>query len=141
MSKIIILAFAIILSSCSTEPDAIKYGKNSCDYCMMTIMDRKFGAEIITVKGKRMKFDSGECMVRYIKSHSNLKIEKAFVVNYANPEELMDAEKTVFLHGGNVKSPMGGNLASFKTKEDAEKLQKDLGGDELSWADILKISF
>lgn len=141
MSKIIILVFAIILSSCNTEPEAIKFGKSSCDYCMMTIMDRKFGAELITVKGRRMKFDSGECMLRYIKSHSNLKTEKTFMINYSNPEELINAETAVYLHGGNVKSPMGGNLASFKTKEDAEKLQKDLGGDELSWTDILKISF
>ena len=88
-----------------------------------------------------MKFDSGECMLRYVKGHSSLKSERTFVINYANPEELIDAEKAIYLHGGNVNSPMGGKLASFKTKEEAERFQKDLGGDELPWVDILKISF
>ena len=141
MGKIIILVCAIILSSCNTEPEAIKFGKSSCDYCMMTIMDRKFGAELITAKGKKMKFDSGECMLRYIKSQNNLKIGKVFVINYANPEELIDAEKAVYVHGGNVNSPMGGKLACFKTKEDEDKFLKEMAADELSWEELTKLSF
>ena len=132
---------AVILSSCSTDPDVIRFGKDNCDYCMMTIMDRKFGAELVNTKGRKLKFDSGECMLRYTASHKDIKVAKTFIINYTTPEELIDAEKAVYLHGGNVNSPMGGKLAAFKTKEDAEKNQGTLSGDELQWNDLLQIVF
>ena len=58
----------LLISSCNTEPQKINYGKDLCEHCKMTIMDKKFGAELITKKGKTMKFDSGECTC-YFTSH------------------------------------------------------------------------
>ena len=59
---------ALILSSCSVEPQAIAIGKDLCDECHMTIMDPKFGGEVVTKKGKVFKFDDVHCLIRFSKS-------------------------------------------------------------------------
>ncbi len=142
MKKIFFFVSLIVfLSSCNNEPQAIVYGIDLCQHCKMTIMDKKFGAELINKKGKALKFDSGECMVAYMKADKNFTVDKTLIINYANPEELIDADKSFFLHGGNVNSPMGGQLAAFKTREDAEKLQKELQGELLLWDKVVGLSF
>jgi len=62
MKNIIKSASIFLLLSCSTGSQPINYGKDNCDFCKMTIMDQKFGTEIVTKKGKIYKFDSDECM-------------------------------------------------------------------------------
>ncbi len=143
MNKITVSIFSIciFLVSCSTEPQAINFGKDLCEHCSMTIMDKKFGAEMVNSKGKAIKFDSGECMVGYINSENKFQAEQYLVVNYASEGELINAEQAFFLHGGNVNSPMGGNLAAFKTKEDAEKSNNEFAADLLTWDDVKKINF
>lgn len=143
MSKIIVFIsiVCIFLVSCSTEPQPINFGKDLCAHCSMTIMDKKFGAEMVNSKGKALKFDSGECMVSYLNSENKFEAAQHLVVNYTSEGELIKAEETFFLHGGNVNSPMGGNLAAFKSKADAEKMQLELGGDLMLWNDVKKIDF
>ena len=104
-------------------------------------MDKKFGAEMVNSKGKAVKFDSGECMVNYINSETKFEAAQYLIVNYTSEGELIKAEEAFFLHGGNVNSPMGGNLAAFNTKADAEKMQAELGGDLMLWNDVKKIDF
>ena len=130
-----------LLSSCNTEPQPINFGKDNCDFCKMTIIDKKFGAELVNKKGKVIKFDSGECMVNYLKIDKTFEADKFLIINYTNPEELIEADKSFFLRGGNVNSPMGGQLAAFKTKEEAQKIQIELQGDLLLWTDVTQISF
>ncbi len=136
-----IVLLLISLSACSTNPDPIEYGKNACEHCKMIIMDKRFGAEVINPKGKVYKFDSGECMVAFLKNHPDDKFSKYLVVSYENPGQLIDAGSAFYLQGENIKSPMGGNLASFKTREAAEETQKDLGGNLLLWDKVATLNF
>ena len=136
------MAYALFsLSSCNSEPPAINFGKDYCEFCKMTIMDKKFGAELINKRGKAIKFDSGECMVGYMNADKDFQVDKTLIVNYSNPTELMEADKSFFLHGGEVNSPMGGQLAAFKTREDAEKIQKELQGELMMWEKVVSIHF
>jgi len=107
----------------------------------MTLIDKKFGAEIINSKGKVLKFDSGECMLQFLKADKEFKPSKFLITDYENPGELIDAEKAWYLFGGNIKSPMGGRLAGFKTLEAAEKTQKELSGDLLLWDKVRVLNF
>ena len=141
MKKTIFIALVIFLTACNNELVKINYGKDLCEHCKMTIMDKKFGAELINKKGKTLKFDSSECMLSYRKTDKNFEATLILIINYANPEELIEADKSFFLHGGNVNSPMGGQLAAFKTRADAEKFQKELQGGLLLWTDVKQISF
>ena len=131
----------MLLSSCEIKPEPIDYGKDVCAFCSMTAMDKKFGAELINSNGKILKFDCGECMFQYLKSNTDFKPEKILVTAYDSPGNLIDAEKAFYLSGGNINSPMGGRLAAFTTREDAEKFQKELNGDLILWDKAISLNF
>ena len=143
--KLKILSWLLVLgswlSSCNTEPPKINFGKDLCDFCKMTVMDKKFGAVLVNSKGKAVKFDSGECMINYLKTDKDFVPAQYLIINYENPGELIDAEKAFYLQGGNVNSPMGGNLAAFKTHEAAEKFQQELKGDLILWNAVTGLNF
>jgi copper chaperone NosL len=141
MKYLLILFSTLILASCSKEPQAINYGKDACENCRMTIIDKKFGGELINSKGKTLKFDSGECMLKYLSSHHEFKVSKIMIVDYSNPGILMEADKAIYLQGGNINSPMGGNLAAFATNEEAEKAKQLVGGNINLWKAISHLEF
>lgn len=135
----ILLLLGILLVSCSTEPDPINYGTDQCEHCRMTIMDNKFGSEIVSKKGKVYKFDAAECMVRYMKE-DKIKpedIKTKLVTDASKPGQFIDAESASYLISGNFPSPMGANLSAYGSREDAEKFQKEYPGELKTWEEIL----
>ena len=125
----------LVLSGCSREAVQIQYGTDSCSYCSMGIMDPDFGAEIITEKGKVYKYDSIECLVKYLKTESP-PIHEILVVNYGTRGAFIPAESSLFLISESIKSPMSGNVAAFASEE--QILNQGLSGSILDW-DMLKL--
>ncbi|WP_372757262.1 nitrous oxide reductase accessory protein NosL [Mariniflexile sp.] len=134
---LIILSLPLLLG-CNVSPQPINYGQDTCDYCKMTIVDKVHAAEIVTNKGKVYKFDATECMVHYLEEFNTAEIKLYLSNNYTEPTVLIDATKATFLISENIPSPMGAFLSAFKTKEDAEKMQKEKGGKLYSWESLLK---
>lgn len=133
-----ILFIAVVFSSCTHTEEAINYGNEQCVNCKMTISDDRFGAEIITKKGKAYKFDAIECMLAFMNTGSvaSNDIEKYLVTDYSQKKILIDAPSASYLACNEISSPMGGNVAGFKEKDDANKYQLQKGGKILSWDQI-----
>jgi copper chaperone NosL len=144
LSKKTIPAAAAILillfTSCNTKPQPFAYGKDICDECRMTIMDPKFGGEIITKKGKVYKFDDAHCLVNFIK-HGNIKetdIGHTVFVNYENGKNFLDVKSSFFVKSDRLKSPMNGNVASFSSKAIAEQKANQTGGIIKTWEQVFQ---
>src|SRR5690606_30570495 len=60
----------LLFTACKPEAQAIDYGFDSCTHCKMTIADNRYGAELVTQKGKVYKFDAVECLTAYEESDS-----------------------------------------------------------------------
>ena len=136
-----LLFVSILIVACSREPEPIAFGKDACEHCKMTIMDQKYGAEIVTSKGKIFKFDAAECMVDYIKqAPDNFNFEKDMflTVNIAAPGSFIPADKAFFLKDRAFQSPMGGNLASFTSMQLAQNNLQNSDGKILTWNELLK---
>jgi copper chaperone NosL len=129
--------FIVLSFSCKREMRAISYGKDNCEQCRMTIIDTQFGSGMLTSKGRVLTFDSGECLFRYLKAKGLNENEQYFVTDYSNPGTLINAAESSFLHSENIQSPMGGNLAAFKTQESATTAQKQFGGELLEWSKLI----
>jgi len=132
-----IIALLLMLFSCTIKPQAIDYGNDGCHFCKMTIVDKIHAAEIVTTKGKIYKFDATECMVNFLKEFDTSNIELYLSNNYKEPEALIDATKATFLISENVPSPMGAFLSAFKTKDEAQTVQSEKGGDLYTWEELL----
>ena len=134
----IVLILMVFFISCSKEISPIEYGKDQCEQCRMTITDQKYGAEIISKKGKTFKFDAAECMLNFVnaKKIDANEVEKYFVVNLAEPGKLIDAVKAVYLISPNLRSPMGGNISSFADMTMADKYIKENSGVIYKWDEL-----
>lgn len=106
----------------------------------MTISEVKFGAEIVTKKGKVHKFDAAECMMNSL-STGKVKRDDAggfYVIDAANPKNLTDATKASYLISDKFPSPMGADLSAFADKTKAEEYQKQFGGEIKTWDELLQ---
>jgi len=134
-----IIAFVFLMASCSVGPEPIAYGHDGCVYCEMTIMDHRYGTELVTDKGKVFKFDSIECLVRYLKEgaaeQNNVKL--LLLTTFNLPESLEDANHSYILHSKGMPSPMGMFLTAFKDEATAKKFQQENGGTIYTWQELL----
>jgi len=122
----------IAFTSCETnnEPEPIDYGKDQCHYCKMTISDPSFGAELITEKGRVLKYDATECLVNHINEDAPV-YAKLFAVPYDKPNSLKNVNDLVFVISENFRSPMGANLAAFSDSLAVEDQYQPLDWNEL----------
>lgn len=129
-----ISVLALFISSCTIKPEPIKFGKDGCHFCKMTIVDNKFGAELVTQKGKVFKFDDLSCMVQYMKSAKTLDNNYQFMLvnDFQGKGELIDCKSAFFVKSENFKSPMRGDVAAFNSSDAA----KANGAEVLSWETI-----
>jgi len=135
------LLLCCLLAACSHGPEPIQYGKDACSHCKMTIMDKRFAAELITAKGKLFKFDAAECMAGFLKENPAIAndAKSVFLVNdFTQPGQFADARKSFFLRDSSFSSPMGGNLAAFVSRSSAESAKKDKSAQIYNWISFLK---
>jgi copper chaperone NosL len=142
-NKMLALLFIILtvsLSSCSRAPQPIKVGKDNCDFCKMTISDNRFGAEIITKKGKAIKFDDEHCIVGFLREKKIQKEEIAaiYFTDFCSPHQLIKVEEAYFLQSPRLRSPMGGNIASFSSDDSLAKMFTQFNGNKISWEEMQK---
>ena len=122
--------FAIFLTvwNCNLdEPVNIKQGEYRCEHCQMNIVKLQFHSQVITNKGKKLHFDSIECMTSYgIKNPE--KIKSSWVKNFLHFEKWIPLEKSFLVQSANIPSPMRANLSSYESLEEAENQIKKYGG-------------
>lgn len=140
-AKIAVAASALFaFSSCTSSPEPFAYGKDVCEDCKMTIMDPRFGGEIITTKGRIFKFDDAHCIANYINKGkiSQGDIKQTLFIDYQNENNFIDANTAIFVTSPQLKSPMNSNSAAFATKEAADKKATETGGTISNWPTLLK---
>lgn len=138
MKKIILILIVFILSGCSNKSEPINYGYDSCDKCRMQIVDRKYGTELVTSKGKIYKFDSIECLVFFTENSIDDENIFTLVTDYLNNNELINSKKAFYLQSENLRSPMGLNITAFSSQSDLKKFKEKYSGKELSWKEIIE---
>jgi copper chaperone NosL len=121
--------------SCSVEPEPIRYGEDNCVECQMTIMDRRYGTEVVSAKGKVYKFDSIECLVEFLDENEGKGEEYNLVLftPFDQPGKLVDAYQSHVLHSQNLPSPMGMYLTAFETESAAMNFKEQHGGKVYCW--------
>jgi copper chaperone NosL len=100
----------LALTACGPhKPAPIVYNADSCDYCRMQISDPRFGAELVTKKGRTLKFDSIECLLAFYKQAGRAgDVESVWVADLRHPGVLVDATQARFVDLGAERAPMGG---------------------------------
>lgn len=142
ISKGTLLAALLLLAGCSTKPQEVRYGEDQCAHCKMIITDARFAAEIVTDKGKALKFDAIECLASYLHQHPELDGESAarWVSDFNNPGNWLSAEKARYVQSEEIRSPMGKSLLALQNNEEVNKHLDEYPGTELGWVDIMSLA-
>ncbi len=133
------VALLLLLAGCSPEPQPIAFGQDNCAHCLMTISDERYGAELVTKKGKVHKFDAVECLASYlVEGQVNPEdIHSVWVTDFKNPPLLIPASQAFYLQSENLRSPMGMNLTAFGNEADQDAVLDAYPGRILNWNQVL----
>jgi copper chaperone NosL len=133
----IFILFALFFSSCSTGPQAINFGEDNCDYCVMTIVDEHFGAEIVTNKGKAYKFDDLHCLNKFLEEDlvDESDINEIYYIDFSKPTSFIAASTALLLQGEDIRSPMASNIATFGEADSLKKYQEYFNARQIKWED------
>ena len=141
---VILLGMASFAFGCGNDgPRAIRYGKEACTHCKMTLVDKKFATELVTDKGKVFTFDDLNCTVEYMKANQlDPKSLRFLVVNdYDRPGELIDIKTATFITSPDLRSPMRGDVAAFASSTAAEASKSKLAEAKLMTWEAVYASF
>lgn len=134
---ILSLITIVTLISCgSKEPVPIKLNVDACEFCKMTISNGKFGAELITKKGRNYKFDDVACMIQFAKSNTVVPYDAFYVNDYLKDNTLIPAETAHFINGEKISSPMRGNFAAFSSVNEQMEFKKKLEAKTMTWSEV-----
>jgi copper chaperone NosL len=136
------IVMIFLMTGCDRKPEKITFGKDNCAECKMTIMDPKFGGEIVTKKGKIYKFDDAHCVAAFLKRRAVdlSSIDQTLFVDYDDPNAFIKVRSAAFVVSSQLKSPMGGNAAAFKNEAAAQKKTAEIDGSKVTdWATLYNI--
>ena len=128
------------LTGCDAKPEAFRYGKDECSGCKMVISDQRFGAQIVTAKGRVFKFDDISCMKDFVKSGTVAEgdVKLRVVCDFNRPNHFIPVEQALFLKSPALKSPMAANSAAFATEAELEAVKKEIGeGTDTKWPEVV----
>lgn len=140
LTSLAALVLALSAAACGSGPRPLVAGEDSCRYCRMTIDDPRFGAMVMTARGRIETFDSIECLAGYVSSQTAGSEPRAiWVADVENPSRWLDVTRARFLYGSALHSPMGRRLAAVDAAADVDAARRRLGGELLSWPQVLTL--
>jgi NosL. len=136
---LIFLCITLAVASCNVKPTPIKVGTDACSFCKMGVADKRFGAELITRKGKIYKFDDLHCLVEFTKTDGVKQedIHGMYLVNYEEPHGFIELQNAFLFKSETFKSPMGSNIAAFQTKDKLAVASQSVQGSVVQWTSLM----
>lgn len=101
----------------------------------MAIADPRFAAEAITPTGKVVVFDDVGCLAAWLVADGG--DAGGWVMSFVDGEAWLPADSSVFLRSDALRTPMGSGLAALRPGGEADSVHRSLGGELLSWAQVL----
>jgi copper chaperone NosL len=138
LSVLTIFFMSLFCSSCNAGPVPLKPGIDNCQFCKMTISDIRYGAEIITLKGKAYKFDDPQCVLSFLKAHPGIRqsLKEVYFTNFSEPHSLIASASAFVLKSENLRAPMGGMYTVFSSMGDLNKVKQEFPGSVINWTEM-----
>jgi copper chaperone NosL len=141
--SVTMLAASFSLTACGSPADTsvppeIVYGEDVCAQCGMIISDPRYAAAL-WVAGERgpesRVFDDIGDLLAYEDEHRAETVLARYVHDFES-EDWIDAETAVYIHGGDVQSPMGHGIAAFADADRAAEQAATDGATVVSFDEL-----
>ena len=149
-SGIALLVLLSVLGGCdgppppvdeADDPNRIVYGQDLDPFCGDTVETVRWGGEVVTHEGERLRFRSTECMAGYLleRGPDRSDIASVKVVDFPDGWKLIDAETATYLKSPNLYSPTGLNILAIESPKMQGNLQDAYTGPLLNWQEVLEL--
>ena len=136
MRWVVPVAMGLVLLACSSlQPLPIRTGE-TCYGCRQVISETKIATEMIDNQGHASKFDTVECLARYVIDHPGESINGVFVTDYKTGR-MFNATQAHFVKGSVMPGGMKKNYVAFRASDDAAVFAKDQNSTTLDWKAVL----
>jgi len=125
-----------LLACSSLQPLPVRSGE-SCYGCRQVIGEPRLAAEMIDAKGHAFKFDSVECLVRYINDHPSEEIDGVFVTDYKT-SRMFSATTATYVRGAADPRTMRKSYIAFKASADAQAFAKEQSSTTSDWRAVME---
>ncbi len=134
------LLFGSLFSSCHAGPVPLLAGRDNCQFCKMTISDIRYGAEIVSDKGKIYKFDDPQCAISFLKANPEMdhSLREIYFTDFSGSHTLVPSGSVFFLKSELLKGPMSGSYSAFNSLANADEVKKTFPGTVVRWNEISK---
>lgn len=132
----------ILFIGCSAnDPAEIHYGQDQCSYCKMNIVDKHFGSQLVTPKGKVYKFDSIECLAAfaYVSMQDKTGRVSMWVTDFISPGKFVRIDSATIVQNNERASPMGVGLVGFGSDSEASDYIAAKGGRVVDWVSACEL--
>ena len=128
----------LFLTACgSPQPRPLLAGTDDCERCLMMVDGSGYGSQAVSNTGRVFTFDSVECLVSWLEHEAHdVEIYSTWVTDFANPEELVNAEEAFYLLSTTLNSPMGLGITAFSRTEDRDGAVNAFGGTAVGWDEV-----
>lgn len=113
--------------------------KANCIHCNMLVKDARFAAKVVDNAGTIIQFDAIECLVNFLKENEEGSYNQIQVANYERSNKWVDSKSATYLKSKAIASPMGAYLSAFSSREIAEKVRQEKGGELYDWETLKKL--
>jgi len=136
----VIIIMFMLFSACSIKPKPIVEGVDTCENCKMTVMEKKYASEIVTVKGRTYIFDDLKCLNQFLSENKLPKeeIKLILVTDFYHPDIMIEADKAIFYYAENLHTPMNGKSVALSDSGDFVRIQTEYPGESKTLSEIIK---
>ena len=130
----------LLLAACAGAGSVpLRWGEESCRHCHMTLADRRFGAEVITTRGRALPFDDAGCAAEHLAQGETpaAEVSSVWVIDYTHPDSLIAADGAVFVRSSTFHTPMGSGVVATPDSAAATTLAHETGGQVMRWSEVL----
>jgi copper chaperone NosL len=131
---------ALLLACGASAPVALRWDEEACKHCHMTLSDRRYGAEVVTVHGRTLAFDDAGCAAEYLAGGElpPEDVSSIWVIDYSRPDTLVDARLAFFVQSDSFQTPMGSGVIATASAGNAAQLAEANAGKRLSWPEVVE---
>ena len=136
MKWVVPVAVGLALLACSSlQPLPVRTGE-TCYGCRQVISETKIATEMIDQRGHASKFDTVECLGRYVIDHPDEKIDGVFVTDYKTGR-MFSATQAYYVKGAVMPGGMKKNYVAFRASDDAAAFAKAQNSTTVDWKAVL----
>lgn len=142
-SLLALAASACLVAGCDraeeTGPPELRFGRDECAECKMSIVDEKSAAaaRVRTAQGSELLlFDDIGCLLDLERAATGLEVRERWTRDYGN-RQWARAETATYIFSEKIRTPMGSWIAAYAAPADAAAAMAEFGGETLTFEQLV----